>query len=420
MRAEALRVAVLDVGKTNVKLVLADGTGAVIGRRERPGATLPGPPYPHLDVDGIWAFAMDGLAEFAGGPGVSHVTATGHGGGCALIGEDGLVLPVMDYEDGGDAAGRAAYDAQRAAFEETGSPPLGGLNLGWQLHRLEAAQPEAFARARRLLLWPQYWTWRLSGVAASEITYLACHTDLWAPWDAAPSSMAVRRGWDALIPPRRDAWASLGSPSAEVRERTGLSAGTKVLTGMHDSNAALLPHLDGEGPCAVISTGTWVVVMAVRQGAPRPGAEAVLVNVNAYGEPVPTAIFMGGRHRADLLGADAEGETDPEAMPDAPDAELIDGSGPAPEWRPAAAALSPAGRRAAVARHLALVSAERLADIAATEGDVRVEGPLAHDAVYLDVLARGTGRRVVPVTEGTGPVAGAVRLAMLHEAGGAR
>ena len=418
MTPGAMRVAVLDVGKTNVKLVLADGTGAVLDRRELPGAARPGPPYGHLDVHGIWRFALDGLTAFAAGPGVTHVTATGHGGGCALIGAEGPVLPIMDYEDAGDPADRAAYDAQRAPFEETGSPPVGGLNVGWQLHRLEAAHPEAFARARSLLLWPQYWTWRLSGIAASEVTYLACHTDLWAPWEARPSSMARRRGWDALIPPRRDAWTSLGPPTAAVQGRTGLDADAKVLTGMHDSNAALLPHLDGEGPCAVISTGTWVVVMAVRQGAPRPGAEAVLINVNAYGEPVPTAIFMGGRHRADLLGADAEGGTDPAAMSEASDAELIDGSGPAPRWRGAAGALSPAGRRAAVARHLALASARRLADIGARRGDVRVEGPLAHDAVYLDVLARETGRGVVPVTEGTGPVAGAVRLALLNEAGG--
>lgn len=412
-----MRVAVLDVGKTNVKLVLADGEGAVVERRERAGATLPGPPYPHLDVEGIWDFAMDGLAAFAAGPGVTHLTATGHGGAAALVAGDGLVLPVMDYEDAGDPAMRAAYDAGRAPFEETGSPPLGGLNIGWQLHRLEAMHPEAFARARRLLLWPQYWTWRLSGVPASEVTYLACHTDLWAPWDARPSSMARRRGWDALIPPRRDAWASLGPPSPAVRERTGLPAEAKVLTGLHDSNAALLPHLGGD-PCAVISTGTWVVVMAVGQGAPRPGAEAVLVNVDAFGTPVPTALFMGGRHRADLLADEAEGAPDPAAMPEAPDEALIDASGPAPRWRSGAAELSAAGRRAAVARHLALTSARRLADVGAEAGEVRVEGPLAHDGVYLERLGRTVGRPVVPVIEGTGPVAGAVRLAVLNEAGG--
>ncbi len=413
MSGRGLRVAVLDIGKTNAKLALADGSGRVLDRRERPNAALPGPPYGHLDVEGIWGFALDGLAALAG-RGVTHVVVSGHGGTAALVDEAGLVLPVMDYEDEGDAALRRAYDAQRAPFEETGSPLLGGLNVGWQLHRQEAAHPAAFARARHLLTWPQYWAWRLSGVVASEVTYLACHTDLWSPGAGAPSSMARRRGWSALIPPMRAAWEALGPPGAEVRARTGLGADVRVLAGIHDSNAALLPHLDGEGPCAVISTGTWVVVMAVRQGALRPGAEAVLINVDAYGAPVPTALFMGGRHRADLLGADAEGATDPAAMPEAPDEALIDGSGASPAWREAAAGLSPAGRRAAVARHLALVSARRLGDIGAAGGDVRVEGPLAHDAAYLAVLERHVGRRVVPVTEGTGPVAGAVRLAALN------
>ena len=57
-------VAVLDVGKTNVKLVLVDA----IALREvqvlnRPNAVLPGPPYPHYDTDAIWAFLLDGLAQ---------------------------------------------------------------------------------------------------------------------------------------------------------------------------------------------------------------------------------------------------------------------------------------------------------------------------------------------------------------------
>ncbi len=415
MRTEDLRVAVLDIGKTNVKLVLSDASGRALDRRERPNAARPGPPYGHLDVEGIWDFAVDGLAALAGRE-VTHVVVSGHGGAAALVDEGALVLPVMDYEDEGDAALRPAYDTQRGPFAETGSPALGGLNVGWQLHRQEAAHPGAFARARHLLMWPQYWAWRLAGVAASEVTYLACHTDLWSPASGAPSSLARRRGWDALIPPMRDAWASLGPPAPKVRARTGLGADVRVLTGIHDSNAALLPHLDGEGPCAVISTGTWVVVMAVRQGAPRAGAEAALVNVDAHGAPVPTAIFMGGRHRADLLGREAEGASDPGAMPESPDEALIDASGPAPAWRGAADGLSPAGRRAAVARHLALVSARRLVDIGAVRGDVRVEGPLAHDAAYLDVLARAAGRRVVPVTRGTGPVAGAVRLAALNAA----
>ena len=44
--------------------------------------------------------------------------------------------------------------------------------------------------------------------------------------------------------------------------------GTPVLTGIHDSNASLLPHLiDRKPPFAVVSTGTWVIAMAIGGGA---------------------------------------------------------------------------------------------------------------------------------------------------------
>lgn len=50
------------------------------------------------------------------------------------------------------------------------------------------------------------------------------------------------------------------------------------------------------GPFAVVSTGTWVVSMAVGADrvAPDPGRD-LLVNVNGLGQPVPSARFMGGR-----------------------------------------------------------------------------------------------------------------------------
>ncbi|TGS35769.1 carbohydrate kinase, partial [Mesorhizobium sp. M8A.F.Ca.ET.182.01.1.1] len=49
-------------------------------------------------------------------------------------------------------------------------------------------------------------------------------------------------------------------------------------------------------PFSVVSTGTWVVSMAVggRKVELDP-ARDTLVNVNALGDPVPSARFMGGR-----------------------------------------------------------------------------------------------------------------------------
>ena len=76
-----------------------------------------------------------------------------------------------------------------------------------------------------------------------------------------------------------------------------------VFCGIHDSNASLLPHvLTRPAPFSVVSTGTWVVIMAI--GARKVAldeARDTLINVNALGDPVPSARFMGGRAFAMLL-----------------------------------------------------------------------------------------------------------------------
>lgn len=164
--------------------------------------------------------------------------------------------------------------------------------------------PDAFATARLFLTWPQYWAWRLSGVASVEATALGAHTDLWDPFRRRYSSLVVKQGWDRLMPPLRRAADRLGPLTDEVARRTGLPAGLPVHCGIHDSNASLYPHLLArKAPFAVVSTGTWVIVMAVG-GEPTPldPERDTLANVNAFGDPVPSARFMGGREFAMLLG----------------------------------------------------------------------------------------------------------------------
>ena len=43
----------------------------------------------------------------------------------------------------------------------------------------EMEWPEAVARARHFLGGPQYWAWRFSGAAATELTYLGAQSHLW-------------------------------------------------------------------------------------------------------------------------------------------------------------------------------------------------------------------------------------------------
>ena len=295
---------VLDIGKTNAKLTLVDAAGHVLAEQRRANAVLNDGPYPHLDTEGIWNWMLEVCRGFARLARVSAIVPVTHGATAALVCAEGLALPVLDYEaqlPGVD------YEALRPDYAETFSPALpAGLNLGRQLAWLARRFPNDFARTRHILMYPQYWAWRLSGAASAEVTSLGCHTDLWDPLRQDYSSLVARMGWAGLMPPRARAWDSLGTLRPDVADATGLPAGCQVLCGIHDSNASLLRYL-GEGheaaPRTVLSTGTWMIAAAFGAGLDGLCERAdMLANTNALGQPVACMRFMGGREFAAIAG----------------------------------------------------------------------------------------------------------------------
>jgi sugar (pentulose or hexulose) kinase len=306
---------VLDIGKTNAKLALIDATGHVLAEQRRANVVLNDGPYPHLDTEGIWNWMLDVCRGFAQLAEVSAIVPVTHGATAALVSASGLALPVLDYEaqlPGVD------YDALRPAYTETWSPSLpAGLNLGRQLAWLAQRFPNDFARTRHILMYPQYWAWRLSGAATSEVTSLGCHTDLWDPLRQDYSSLVDRMGLKSLMPPLTRAWDSLGSLRPEVASATGLPAHCQVLCGIHDSNASLLRYLnqarigDMLDTRTVLSTGTWMIAAAF--GASLDGLREhadMLANTNALGQPVACMRFMGGREFGAIAGPDPQACTE--------------------------------------------------------------------------------------------------------------
>ena len=90
--------------------------------------------------------------------GFDAISITAHGASGTLLREDGLALPVLDYEFRYPAEIESAYRSRiRPPFSETFSPRLpGGLNLGAQFHYQKTAFPEAFAEVRTIVTYPQY------------------------------------------------------------------------------------------------------------------------------------------------------------------------------------------------------------------------------------------------------------------------
>jgi len=408
---------VLDIGKSNAKLVLVDAVGEVLARRVQPNAPMPGPGYTALGVPRLQQWLLDSVAELPERDRIGRISISTHGAAFCAIDDAGLVLPPIDYEWDGYGDHRAAFEQAIDPFAHTGAPSLpAGLNAGIQLFWLQRTRPDAWARIRHWLPYPQYWAWWLSGVAASEVSSLGCHTQLWAPWDGRFSDWAERSGIAALFPPLRAAGDTLGPLRPALAARWGLSPTCEVLCGVHDSNACLVRYLSLPDT-TLLTTGTWTVVMSTARAEGVP-VDAELFNVAVDGRPVPTARFMGGRD-FDHLCADADPAW---ATAEALAAVVAEGweARPLPADQAEAAFVFwrrgqrvsgdaqdvPARLRPALA---AVYCAERSAALVArlsSRGAVVVEGPLAGNAAFGLALAARLGPdrplyRSVDAVEGT-------------------
>ncbi len=413
-------VLVLDVGKTHSKLTLVSLEGQAPVVRSRANVTTLADGCPALDAAGVEAWALATARELARMAEIVAVVPVAHGAAAALIEDDRLAAPVLDYEASPPAGVVDLYDAQRDAFRDTLSPRLpGGLNLGVQL----AWHDHLGRPASEVLTWPQYWAFRLSGERASEITSLGCHTDLWRPLEGRYSDLARARGWDERLAPIRPAGEILGAVRAEVAHSTGLTTNCPVLCGLHDSNASLLGARAqaevSEEPFCLISTGTWFIAM--QSGADRSRSldesRDTLGNVDVAGCVTPSARFMGGREFSAIAGEGEVVGSASEAMSliargVATKGTFTPGSGPFPCSRGAIVGEPrTAGERAALASlHLALVADASL-DLIAAEGPIVIEGRFAADPVFPAALAALRPEQPVRRLLGSDGVAlGAARL----------
>lgn len=429
--------AVLDIGKTNVKLQLVNESGQVCDTWFRANSSLAGAPYPHADVTGIWQWLIKTLRACAQVNQITALIVTTHGATAALVNSaatstvsdengDGLVLPVLDYEFAGVNNCDKAYREVRPNFTETLSPALpAGLNLGRQLFWLQQNFPEEFARATHILMYPQYWAWRLTGVVAGEVTSLGCHTDLWSPHTNNYSSLVQHCQWQGLMPPLKSAWQTLGSVTSVVVAQTGLPSSCQVYVGLHDSNASYLRYLINnritKTSFTVVSTGTWTILMrAGAQLAALNNASDMLANCDIYGAPVACARFMGGREYAvicERLGGDIRASVRAEDIQHALDKlwmvtpDFSEGNGPYGGLMPQIHCPDSAQSAGAIATlYCALMIDQRLTDLQAI-GPIYIEGTFLKNPLLCQLVAQLRGDQPVYLSaDDTGTVQGAILL----------
>ena len=292
---------VFDVGKTNVKFIVLNNDGSILDIRKTDNNSQLMSPYTAINVDRIWAWFKEQAKVLSKTYSIDVISISAHGASAALVDlETGeLILPVMDYEFDEFPALKPSYDTLRSPYFETFSPNLpGGLNLGRQLHYQMSLLNEGERRRASILLYPNYWAWRLTGVASTEVTSLGCHTDLWDPQNNYFSSLAKTVGLADKFPPMIEAWKPVGTVLDRVSRETGLDTRCRVMPGVHDSNAGYVPYIDlnSEKRSTVVSTGTWVIAMSLDTPLENLKEQSdMLANVDISGQPLATARYMGGR-----------------------------------------------------------------------------------------------------------------------------
>ena len=422
-------IGVIDIGKTHVKVTVIDlQHWQERASLKQQNIALTRPPYPHFDSEAHWQFILDSLRQLNQHYPIEAISITTHGASIVLLQKDGsLAAPIMDYEFSDLDNAAAAYDEIRPNFNMTGSPRLKlGLNVGAQIFWQFQQDPSLVTKVDNVLTYPQYWAFRLTGKPATEVTSLGCHTDLWEPREHRYTDLVKTLGIANKMAPLHRAMDSMGPLLPPLAKRTGLNPKVNILCGIHDSNASLYPHLlTREPPFSVISTGTWVIAFAIGGHiTPLDPKRDTLMNVHAFGDPVPSARFMGGREFEQVMDGialpavtslqkqDLDKVLDENIML-LPAIEHHSGpyQGMPANWTVPETALTASSRFIAVSFYLALVSANCLKMIGA-KGPIILEGPFVANSLYIKMLAIAANSPI-EVTQGAamGTSIGAALLA---------
>ncbi|NLS07148.1 carbohydrate kinase [Rhizobium sp. P32RR-XVIII] len=409
-------IAVFDLGKTNSKLFVIDGDGNVVAERRTKPVWREHAGLRVLDDDALFAWMTRELEQAVEAHGVRHVTFSGHGCTFALIGNNTLFHPILDYEQEPPQAVAARIDALIPSFSETFSPRLPlGFNYGRHVLWLADRDPRTLEATDAILAYPQFWSWKFSGKAVSEVSYLGCHSHLWAPIADDFSSLVDGQGWRSKMPEFAAAGALLGTH--RVALGNGDAVDVSVHNGVHDSNSALFYYRSlGFDDFTLISTGTWVIIF--NQACPLDALDRdrdMLANVTVDHAPAATIRFMGGRE----YDVASDGWTKSISVA-AIEAVITKGSfalpsfaaaGPFPDAEGRFAGPSVSGEeRAAVALLYVTLMTDLSLDLIRSENEIVIDGGLVKTDQYAPMLAALRNQTVFTSANPEGSAFGAAAL----------
>lgn len=414
-----MAIAVFDIGKTNIKLSVVTEDGEILARRSAPNRQIQDGAYNVMDLNHTEHFLFEGLRAFGQTCRLDDIITTTHGCLGYLVLRDGTVHSLPDYECVAPDDVQAEYAAVADPYPARGSRIMKGvLHATCQLLWCERRHPKTFENAAFFLGGPQFWAWRLSGVAASEVTTLAALSHLWDVPKGTFAPIVSRMGWQRLLPDVRPSWEALGPLTAELCADLGLPHRPRIHCGLHDSSANFYRcQAAGEDKLTLLSSGTWLVGFSNEAPVPEAGEQwGVSLNADVTGHPINCALSMAGREYAiigemDRLTEPTEASLDDVmqviaerqfALPSFTEADgffpnsglqghFVSADGDAIRTRLTRTSSRPPDRPA-MRRGLALLYIALNADVAldqlGSKGQIVVDGPFAQSPLFASLLAQ--------------------------------
>lgn len=265
-----MHVLCLDCGATNVRAMIVDERGNIVGKASSPNATVRGnenPDFHVWDADRIFsqlaACAKTAIAKIDPAT-VCAVTITTFGVDGTLVDAAGTPLyPVISWKcpRTADVMEKIAAYLPRAELNRISGVGAFSFNTIYKLIWLKENRPELLEKAHAWLFISNLLAFRLTGAMATDRTMAGTSqmTDL-ATGEFSPEILRALGISEKLFPPMVDAGKIIGNISASAAQTLGVPAGIPVVSAGHDTQFAVF----GSGAKKnqpVLSSGTWEILM---------------------------------------------------------------------------------------------------------------------------------------------------------------
>ena len=179
---ENYHIAVFDIGKTNKKLLIYDPGLNILKIEKTQIEEFSKGHFKHDNILEIEKWIIASLKNNASEFNIKAISISAHGATFTCVNDKGdLAIPELSYTtDPGEAFHEAFFNemgSRESLQDQTCTPDFNVLlNVAKGIKYAQDRFGEQFNHVKHILNLPQYFSFRLTGIAPADPTYVGCHS----------------------------------------------------------------------------------------------------------------------------------------------------------------------------------------------------------------------------------------------------